>query len=224
MPRQPLKSMRVAAIDIGSPMKNLGWAIEPTLEACNTGTDLDACIEILATTLRNDAVALGFEAPQFVPFRDKQMELVQARHGEGQRPFSAVAGATVLVTSLVIALYVLHRLRELVPEATAILDWRRPLTERRQLLLWEAFVSDQRKNNVKRKNTKEQHIDDEKLAVADFRRGFNHPASLESSVTAPKCLSLLGAALLRTGWSTDLDLLSEQCLVVRSAPAKNVSV
>jgi hypothetical protein len=57
------------------------------------------------------------------------------------------------------------------------------------------------------------------LAIADFRHGVAHPASFRSSVTAPECLSLLGAALLRTMWSTDVALLSTPCLVVRSASA-----
>jgi hypothetical protein len=206
--------MRVAVIDIGKPGKNLGWAVD---EPSEQGTDLDACIEALAAALREDALALGFEATQFVPFRDDQMALTQARQGEAgpglARAFSAGAGATVLVTSLVIVPYVLQRLRKRVPTATATLDWRRPMNEPGRLLLWEAFVTDQRKDGAKR------HVEDACLAIADFRRGIAHPAPLESSVTAPKCLSLLGAALLRTEWSADVTLLSTPCLVVRSASA-----
>ena len=207
--------MRVAVIDIGKPGRNLGWAVD---EPSDHGTDLDACIEVLAAALRKDALALGFEAPQFVPFRDDQTVLTRARQGESgpglpTRAFSASAGATVLVTSLVIVPYVLHRLRERVPAATATLEWRRPMTEPGQLLLWEAFVSDQRKDTIAR------HVEDARLAIADFRRGIGHPASFKSSVTTPECLSLLGAALLRTGWSTDVALLSTPCLVVRSASA-----
>lgn len=142
-------------------------------------------------------------------------ERVKESSGPGlpTRAFSASAGATVLVTSLVIVPYVLQRLRELVPMATAILDWRRPMTEAGQLLLWEAFVTDQRKDAATR------HVEDARLAIADFRHRIAHPASFGSSVTAPECLSLLGAALLRTGWSTDVALLSVPCLVVRSASA-----
>ena len=51
---------------------------------------------------------LGFEAPQFVPIRDDAGTLTAARKGESgpslpTRPFSAGAGAVVLVTSLVVA-------------------------------------------------------------------------------------------------------------------------
>src|ERR1700736_5494287 len=58
--------MRVAVIDIGTPGKNLGWAID---EPDDAGTDLKVCIEILIASLREGPVALRFEAPQFVPIR-----------------------------------------------------------------------------------------------------------------------------------------------------------
>ncbi len=207
--------MRVAVIDIGRPGTNLGWAID---DPKRSGTDLDDCIEVLAAALREDALALGFEAPQFVPVRHDQNTLLKARSGEtgagvAPRAFSATPGATVLVTSLVIVPYVLKRLRERVPAATATLDWRCPMTEPKQMLLWEAFVTDQRRDTVTR------HVEDACLAIDDFRRGIADPVSFESSVTASECLSLLGAALLRTGWSTDVALLSTPCLVVRSGSA-----
>jgi hypothetical protein len=205
--------MRVAVIDIGKPGKNLGWAID---EPGDEGRDLDECIAALAEALRKDALALGFEAPQFVPVRHDPMALTRARQGESggglaARAFSASAGATVLVTSLVIVPCVLQRLRRLVPTATATLDWQRPMTTAGQLLLWEAFVTDQRNDAATR------HVEDARLAIGDFRKGIDDPTSFESSVTEPECLSLLGAALLRTGWSSDVALLSTPCLVVRSA-------
>lgn len=207
--------MRVAVIDIGKPGQNLGWAVDAPAEQ---GTDLDGCIGVLAAALQTDALALGFEAPQFVPVRDDPLALTKARTGESgpglpTRAFSASAGATVLVTSLVVVPYVLQRLRERVPGATVTLDWRQPVTRAGQLLLWEAFVTDQRKD------TQIRHVEDAQLAIADFRRGISKPDSLQSSVTTPECLSLLGAALLRTGWSSDLSLLSTPCLVFRSASA-----
>jgi hypothetical protein len=177
--------MRVAVIDIGKPGKNLGWAID---EPDDGGTDLDACIEILVASLRDGPVALGFEAPQFVPLRRDPKMLTAAREGESgpglpTRPFSAKAGAAVLVTSLVIAPYLLARLRKALPSASATfdfldageivslspmdgihLDWRQPLTRPGELLLFEAFVTDQPKE------TPERHVEDARLAVEIFRR------------------------------------------------------
>jgi hypothetical protein len=85
-----------------------------------------------------------------------------------------------------------------VPEATATLDWKLPLVGAERLMLFEAFVTDQRKTSLSR------HIEDAHLAIAAFQRGMNDSANFRSSVEEPICLSLLGAIMLRTGWATDL--------------------
>jgi hypothetical protein len=57
--------MNVAVVDIGSPGTNLGWAMAGATTA--EGTDIDECVETLATALQFGPLALGFEAPMFVP-------------------------------------------------------------------------------------------------------------------------------------------------------------
>lgn len=199
--------MRVAVIDVGSP-KNLGWAIDgPDQE----GDDLDTAVKAIASALRAGPVALGFEAPQFTPMRNDLRMLTRARTGEGSRPFSAGAGASVLVTSLVVVPYTLECLRSEIPNGKATFDWKRKPRGRGHLLLWEAFVTNQNSKAPQR------HKQDARRAVLDFRERMSDPASVESDVTAPQAFNLLGAALLRTGWSTDLSFLSAPCLVVRSA-------
>lgn len=107
--------MRVAVIDIGSPKKdkkgknNVGWAIVGRKSDC--GTDLDKCVESLARALEAGPLALGFEAPMFVPMREEPKALMKARRGES-KAFSAGAGAAVLVTATVVVPYVLRRLKK----------------------------------------------------------------------------------------------------------------
>jgi hypothetical protein len=198
--------MRVAVVDVGSPA-NLGWAMD---NPDDEGDDLDSAVRAIAQALRDGPVALGFEAPQFTPLRTDPRALTRARTGEGARPFSAGAGASVLVTSLVVVPYVLASLRREVADASATFDWTLPPNRRGQLLLWEAFVSNQNNTEVGR------HVQDARRAVLDFRERMCSPASIKSDVTEPQSFNLLGAALLRTGWSTDLSLLSASCLVIRS--------
>ncbi len=204
--------MHTAVVDIGKPGKNLGWALAGP--SPSDGTDLDAGIVAVVAALRTGPVALGFEAPMFVPIRDDPMALTKARRGEAfqgiSRPFSASAGATVLVTALVVVTYVMHRLRVLAPDASATMDWRRPLAGRGDLLLFEAFVTNQRK----RADTR--HVEDARLAIAAFVAGMRDPQTFASAVIEPDCLSLLGAVMLRTGWATDPAILAEPCLVVRA--------
>jgi len=146
--------------------------------------------------------------------RDAASMLLKARQGEVigriSRPFSAAAGATVLVTALVIVPYVLDRLRSQVPKAKATLEWRTPMAGRADLLLFEAFVTNQGKK------TPTRHIEDAGLAVTAFQRGMTEPASFRSAIAESRCLNLLGASMLRTGWSSDPAILSETCLVVRA--------
>ncbi len=106
--------------------------------------------------------------------------------------------------------YVLARLRDEVPEATATLDWRSPPLGRGSLLLFEAFVTNQKKK------AGTGHIEDACRAVEAFERGMQNPTTFRSSVVESSCLSLLGAMLLRTGWRRDLEILSQPCLVVKA--------
>jgi hypothetical protein len=205
--------MNVAVIDIGKPGANFGWAIVG--DATAEGADIDRCVETLAAALRIGPLALGFEAPMFVPIRKDPNRLTTTRRGDSgkgmpSRPFSASAGATVLVTGLVVVSYILDTLRPLVPETRATLDWKSPLIGPGQLMLFEAFVTDQRKIADTR------HVEDAHLAVAVFQRGMRDPANFKSSVDEPICLNLLGAIILRTGWDTDPAILSRPGLVVRT--------
>jgi hypothetical protein len=75
---------------------------------------------MLSASLYKGPVARGFEAPQFVPLRNDQTTLTAARKGEAgpglpTRPFSAGAGAAVLVASLVVVPYMLSGLRKASP-------------------------------------------------------------------------------------------------------------
>jgi len=207
--------MFCAVIDIGTPGKSLGWAaLSPAGEMVD-GTDVDTCIGVLSAALRVGPVALGFEAPMWIPTRLDPSRLTSARHGEAgpglvSRPFSASAGATVLVTGMVVVTYVMRRLRELAPYATVHFDWQNFLSEPGQLLVWEAFVTNQKKTHDTR------HVEDAKLALGAFLLGMESPQTFQSSVEEPDCLNLLGAALLKTGWTTDLAFLAAPCLVVRT--------
>lgn len=203
--------MRVAVIDIGSPKQgNIGWAIVGRKSDC--GADLDKCVESLARALEAGLLALGFEAPMFVPMREEPKALTEARCDEGDRAFSAGPGAAVLVTSTVVAPYVLRRLKKAVPDATATLgwhDWPDNAREPKQMLLFEAFVTNQNRKKDKR------HVEDAKLAAEELYPRLKKKRKIESAVTVDECFSILGAMMLRTGWSSDIGILSESCLVVR---------
>lgn len=177
------------------------------------GTDLDECVRSLASALNEGPLALGFEAPMYVPVRSVPDDLTKARAGECRdgvnRPFSASAGSTVTVTAMVVVPYVLAGLRRLVPTGEATLDWRRYLQEPDGLLLFEAFVTNQRKSADTR------HVEDARLAASHLLQCASAGVAVTSAVHEPTCFSVLGAMMLRTGWSANPNVVGEECLVVR---------
>lgn len=75
------------------------------------------------------------------------------------------------------------------------------------LFVWEAFVTGLAKGL--------SHHGDAEIAALSFCSEYPHIAEA-GSVTAEHPYSLIGAALLRSGLSTDLDVLFTQCVVIKS--------
>jgi hypothetical protein len=196
-------SLHAAVVDIGS-LANIGWAVEGP-SVTEFGTDIDLCIEVLARAMKTGPLALGFEAPMFVPYGRKRYDLDKARTGDGDRSFSASAGACVLTKGLVIVPYILEGLRCRAHGARPTFKWRGRLLKR-DLLLFEAFVTHVGKTS---------HVDCAHLALKSFPREWEKRASFDSAVDEPSTINLLGAMLLRMGWTDDVTMLSEPCLVVR---------
>jgi hypothetical protein len=192
-------------VDIGS-LTNLGWVVEGPSGSTTPGTDIDKCIEVLASAMKMGPVALGFEAPMFVPYGRKRCDLDKARKGDGDRAFAASAGACALTKALVIVPYILDGLRCRAKAARPTFKWRDRLFER-DLLLFEAFVTHVGKSV--------SHVECARLALRQFPKEWGERASFKSAVEEPCTMNLLGAMLLRIGWTDDLTMLSEPCLVVR---------
>ncbi len=198
------ESLHVAVVDIGR-LANLGWVVEGA-SVKESGTDIDLYIEVLARAMKNGPLALGFEGPMFVPYGRKRCDLDKCRKGEGDRAFGAAAGACVLAKGLVIVPYILEGLRCRVKAARPTFNWRGQLLKQ-NLLLFEAFVTNMGKSV--------SHEACAQLAINQFLKRWQNRASFESAVEEPCTMNLLGAMLLRIGWTDNLTMLSEPCLVVR---------
>jgi uracil-DNA glycosylase len=201
--------------DIGSiPNRRFGWARSATdeskIERHRGGTEIIELLDGLAEDLAaGQGVALGFECPLFVPLPEQPLRLGMARPGERNRSWSAGAGAGAMATGIVEVAWILNELRQRCPTATPYLDWAEFAAAGRGLFLWEAFVTDRAKAAT--------HVDDATVAVAAFRDSLPDPRAM-NAVSAERPLSLLSAALLWSGWSSDADLLRTPCLVIRAAP------
>jgi hypothetical protein len=190
----------IYAADIGSiAAGNFGWARidleqgDIEVERDHGWVEIAELVEAVAGDLaRRRPVALGFECPLFVPVPPTAQKLGKARRGEGAHPFSAAAGTGALVTGLVETAWVLRSLRERCPDDAAFLDWTEFVDAGRGLFLWEAFVSGTGKGT--------SHVDDALIAATAFREALPDPWNA-NAIDAPSPLSLIGSALLWSGWS-----------------------
>jgi hypothetical protein len=181
--------------DIGSVQNDrFGWArVEADdfdIERHRGGKEITDLVEAVAEDLaaRNE-VALGFECPLFVPVPKEPLHLGMARPGEGNRSWSAGAGAGSMATGIAQVTWILTELRRRCPKTTAYVDWSQFRTAGGGLFLWEAFVTDRAKATT--------HVDDAVVAVTAFRNALPNVLAA-NAVTAKRTVSLIGAALM---WS-----------------------
>lgn len=204
------KSLWIFCADIGSVKTGrFGWFGASPDGKPVPGSTIEELGGAVAEQIAGGAkVALGFECPLFVPIRNEPMRLTSARVGEGNRSWSATAGCSALATGLVEVTWLLANIRANTPKSTAaFLDWKSFEKADGGLFLWEAFVSGKAKGSG--------HAHDAEIAVQKFQAAMPNP-ELSNAISEQSVLSLLGAGMLRTGWSTNIKHLLEPCLVIKA--------
>ncbi len=198
----------IGVIDVGSPKGGkLGWAILAPNADPVLGKDLDVFIDAMTALGANWPLAIGFEAPLFIPTPAEALNILSARKGEGPRPWSAGAGAAVTTAALAVVTYTLAGLRRGLSLAAASTDFSVLPVRPGDTLFFEAFVTAAAKGL--------DHADDASIAAREIKALLGGDRPYRSAIDEPEVFSLLGASLLRTGWSTDLAVLSAPCLVVK---------
>lgn len=173
-------------------------------------------------------VALGFECPLWIPLAMDEERLTSGRPDDGNRAWSASGGATVLTTSLPITTWTLRAIRAALTaqghtcaRVRVTLDFGQFLRKPEGLLLWEAFVSGADKDaGSKNRTDRSAHIDDARIGARAFVNRWRGKGGNSRPPTAPdEVLSLIGLALLRSGWSDDPSVLTRAVEIVRPAQA-----
>ncbi len=196
--------------DIGSVEKGrFGWFGSGPDDSVISGRCIDDLSCEVAEQLNNEEkVALGFECPLYVPLRGDPMFLTKARTGEGNRSWSAAAGCGALAIGLVEVAWILDKIRGKAPLSTAaFLDWKKFENSGKGLFLWEAFVSGKSKGSG--------HTHDAVIAVRTFLAALPNPDAA-NAISEQVVFSLIGASMLRTGWSNNVQHLSDSCLVIKA--------
>ncbi|MBA4417716.1 MAG: hypothetical protein C0392_07375 [Syntrophus sp. (in: bacteria)] len=194
--------------DVGSiPNGNFGWASSSD-GGLKNGTDIGIFAADIADAIKSEGkVSIGFECPLFVPVRDESRAVASARHGEGQRSWSAGAGTGALATGIVQSLWVMRRIKVILgyaPKPT--FDWAE-FEKTNSLFLWEAFVASGSKNTT--------HCQDAEAALRHFMT-FAGKSGGVSAIQESSVMSLIGACAIRAGWSKDIELLWKPCLVIKT--------
>lgn len=221
-PAQDNSTRIIYACDVGSTHAKSGklpkfaWArVEP---GTNSGVVGSSDIRALAAEIEKDirrgySIALGFETPLFLPVPESADDLSRGRQGEGNRSFAAPAGSAVATLGAHQAAWLLRKLLLSYGGACAFTldpqEWP-PIASGPVLLCWEAFVS-----GVAHSTSEEQaHIQDAATAAIEFLKN-EHCLTSANAVTAEHPFSLIGAAALWSGWTTNLQVLHEPTLVIK---------
>jgi hypothetical protein len=180
------------------------------------GSDIDAFIASVQTDLASgtESLTIGMECPLFLPVPASSQALSTGRIGESDRSCFASAGAYVATLGVHQFAYILKSTRRDGVQPTV--DWRGWAPQPSVVLFWEAFVS-KRAHSAKDADT-HGHARDAATAAVAFEETLALARAAGNMVQVPSGtspLSLAGLALLWSGWSSDLSLLSRDLLVVK---------
>lgn len=218
-----LDQVAVYAVDIGTTNVqrgqdhgNVGWVRTRSGDDEIAGHDLDELWRLVVVDLdAGRPVAIGFECPLFIPLPPDSAGLCKQRDGDAGMPWNYGAGIYTMGIGLQEMTFVLDRVAATASTLpTATLVWAELAAGVAQLFVWEAFVTKAAKRNL----PVEPHIDDARKAAEDFWDCIRSREDVDdaSDVSEEVVVSLVGAAILRSGLSTDLGLLGAPCLVLRS--------
>ncbi|MGC9541280.1 hypothetical protein [Streptomyces sp. UG1] len=219
---------RVVGVDVGSvALGRFAWAAldTPAPSLVGQGTDPGTAVRSLAAALTSGGrAALVLEAPMSVPVpatdrADGWQALGRARTGEGNRPWSAGAGAGVLATGVAQAAWMLGRVVDAVPGVAATTRPDRwTAAHGPRLLLAEALVSGAGKPVPTQAGP---HAADAEAAARVLAERLPRLPDLASDVRcAPhRPFNLLAAAALWAGLDIPRDELHQDVLVLVARPA-----
>lgn len=204
---------RIYAVDVGSTQQDsFAWVcVDPEVPERLTGSrDIELLsARVVADLQAHRSVALGLEAPLFIPVPVAASRLSKARTDEGRPCWAAPPGLTVASLGLHQAAWVLRRVAEHCSNLTrfqvAPTAWP-PSPDVTILFCWEALVSGPVHSS--------SHLTDAATAAMAF---VDRERSLleTTAVTADHPLSLIGAAALWSGLATDVEVLRASTVVVR---------
>ncbi|MGI5376461.1 hypothetical protein ACQEV2_19810 [Streptomyces sp. CA-251387] len=218
--------MRVVAVDVGSVRTgSFAWAAVdmPGEALAGHGADPATAVDSVAEALQAGGRAvLAWEAPMAVPVpgSDEWQHLGRGRAGEGNRPWSARAGAAAMGTGLVQAGWMLAEVGRAVPGLAVTTQVRRwaggaGRSSEPRLLLVEAFVSGAGKPVP---TVLGQHAADAEAAARAVAERLAGGGETDVLCAPHRPFNLLAAGAMWAGLEIAGDELGTDVLVVRARP------
>jgi hypothetical protein len=220
------KKRTIYACDIGTTRRSaetglpsFAWArVNPEEGVIQASSDIDKLVKHLQSDIRQGySVALGFEAPLFIPVPVNTEHLSKSREGDGNRSWSASSGAGVTVLGIHQSAWILRSLyKSSHRRCDFTLDWQQhwpPVGNRPVLLCWEAFVSGAAHSEL--------HLTDAVTAVDFFYRNEAKLRGAREPVYAEQPVSLIGSVALWSGWVSDIRFIHEPTLVIKPKKSFN---
>lgn len=208
----------IYACDVGSTrcsaktgLPSFAWArVNPEDGAIQVSSYIDKLVQQLESDIQQGcSIALGFEAPLFIPVPEDWKDLSKGREGDGNRSFASPVGLSVCALGIHQSAWILRSLYEsLSRECDFTLDpkcWP-PSGQRPVVFCWEAFVSGAAHS--------EQHLMDAATAVSFFHENETNLRNI-NAVSAEKPLSLIWSVALWSGWVSDLEFMHKPTLVIK---------
>jgi len=205
--------LQIFCADIGSiPGGSFAWARRipgSGAEELHRAESIESLAASVVEVLRNgEPVALGFEAPLFVPVPEDSDRLGKARPCDAPSPaWSSRPGASALTTAMAQIPWTLRFIREQVPGLPVHVGWPPFAEQQNGLLLWEAFVS-----GVAKGETDEE---DARSGIQAFCEQLPDPGD-PSAAETERPFSLLTAAALWAGFDLPIEELRHPCLLIRA--------
>lgn len=155
-----------------------------------------------------EPVALGFEAPLFIPVPENPDRLGKARPCDAPSPsWSSSVGASVLATAMVQISWILRFIHEQVPDVRVDVQWSPFVEQQDGLLLWEAFVSGATKGAT--------HEEDARSGLQAFCEQLPNPGD-PSAAETERPFSVVAAAAIWAGFDLSIEDMRGGCLLVRA--------
>lgn len=195
------EDINVICVDVGrysdeERRNNFGWAYRKfSVNNIQTGTSIYELIEIIAEIISNNSkLCLGFECPLWLPLSEDPSNLTKKRAQEGNRPWSAAAGACAMSVGIVQASWIFSKIKEKLPNKTinSYFDWNNFLNSSDGVYIWEAFVTG--------KAHAATHVEDAENAVKAFIKINSAKDAKSEDLIQSKNIPIIAFLLKMANW------------------------